>query len=142
MRKMSALVGFVVLALVSGSGLLAQGQAKAMTNDDVVAMVKAELPEDTIISAIGAQDTNFDSSALALVALKKEGVSAKVMDVMLAAAKKRRESTTTATTSTAAPTPAPAAKDTAPPPAGANQFTATAPAATTPAANPSQAGTA
>ena len=83
-----------------------------MTNDDVIAMVKAQLPDDTIVDAIGLQETNFDGSALALVNLKKEGVSSKVMDAMLAVLKKHRDS------------------DSASQPKGANQFTS-APSATT-----------
>src|SRR5207342_2059177 len=90
----------------------AQNQPKAMTNDDVIAMVKAQLPDDTIVDAIGLQETNFDGTALALVNLKKEGVSSKVMDAMLAALKKHRDS------------------DSASQPKGTNQFTS-APSATT-----------
>ena len=107
MRKMTLLFGIVVFALLAGSASFAQEPPKPMTNDDVVAMVKAGLPDDTIINALHAQETNFDGSAMALVSLKEQGVSPKVMDAMLAASSKRRD-----------PAAAPAAAR----PAGAGQY--------------------
>lgn len=66
-------------------------------------MVKGGLPESTIINAINAQPSTFDVSAMALLALKKQGVNAKIMDAMLAAGNKP------------APAPAAAAAPAAPP---------------------------
>jgi len=111
MKKMFVLCGTIVFAFLTLGVSSAQNQPKAMTNADVVAMVKAQLPDDTIVDAIGLQETNFDGSALALVDLKKEGVSSKVMDAMIAVLKKRRDSDSAS-------------------PKGANQFTS-APTATT-----------
>lgn len=79
---------WVCILLLAGHAL-AQNAAKPLTNDDVVAMVKGGLAEGTIINAIGAQDSSFDVSAMALIKLKQQGVSAKVMDAMLAAANKQ-----------------------------------------------------
>lgn len=88
------------------SGLVAAGQqgGKALTNQDVISMVKNLLPESVILSAIKTNDTDFDTSAIGLIALKKAGVTAKVMEAMLAAANNKKNSAS-------APAPAPAATD-------------------------------
>jgi hypothetical protein len=113
----------IVFAFVTFGVASAQEKPKPMTNDDVIAMVKAQLPEDTIIDAIGLQETNFDGSATALVNLKKEGVSSKVMDTILATLKKRRDSQTTSQ------------------PNGASQFAAPGTPRTQPAATTGKPGT-
>jgi len=89
----------LVCVFLLGGLALAQGNAKPLTNDDVVTLVKNGLPEGTIINAIGAQDSNFDVSAMALIKLKQQGVNSKILDAMLAASKKQ----------TSAPAAAPAA---------------------------------
>jgi hypothetical protein len=71
------------------SSLQAQNGPKPLTNDDVVAMVKGGLGESTVISAIGSQDTNFDISATALLQLKKNGVTPRIMDAVLVATKSK-----------------------------------------------------
>lgn len=58
-------------------------EAKSLTNADVVAMLKAGLPEATVILAIQKGPTNFDTSPQALIQLKNQGVSPKVMDAMI-----------------------------------------------------------
>jgi len=97
-RKQFCLAVLICAVLFTGFAL-AQNDAKPLTNDDVVAMVKGGLPENTIINAINAQDSNFDVSATALIKLKQQAVNAKIMDAMLAAANKKHS---------AAPAPAPA----------------------------------
>ena len=64
-----------------------QQQHKAVTNADVVAMVEAGLPENTIILAIHKGPSDFDTSAQALIQLKNQGVSPGIMDAMLQAGK-------------------------------------------------------
>jgi hypothetical protein len=121
MKRMSAFLGILLCGLFLETSVFAQGQAKPpMTNSDVVAMVKAGLSEDIILSAMDAQATNFDYSALALVDLKNNGVSAKIMDAMLAIAKKQK--------------PAAAATGTAPAPAAPGQQLVGQPNTTPPAA--------
>jgi hypothetical protein len=92
MRKSSMVWGVVTLVLLSAGVLLAEDHAKPMTNDDVVSMVKAGLPEDIIIGSINEQATNFDVSASALVSLKNQGVSVKIMQAMLGASGKHHDS--------------------------------------------------
>lgn len=59
---------------------------KPLTNADIVEMVKAGFDEDTIIKAIGANKPAFDTSVQGLLALKNAGVSAKIINAILAAA--------------------------------------------------------
>lgn len=69
-------------------GVLGQTGGKPLTDDDVIAMVKAGLAESTVINAVKAQDTSFDVSAAALIKLKQQGVSPKIMSAMMEAVKK------------------------------------------------------
>jgi hypothetical protein len=110
-RKQLCVAVLTCAGLFTGFAL-AQNNAKPLTNDDVVAMVKGGLPETTIINAINAQDSNFDVSATALIKLKQQAVNAKIMDSMLAAANKKHA---------AAPAPAPVAAPAAAPAATAGQ---------------------
>src|SRR5207247_7544158 len=81
-------VAVLICAVLFTGFALAQNNTKPLTNDDVIAMVKGGLPETTVISAISAQDSNFDISATALIKLKQQGVNSKIMDAMLAAVNK------------------------------------------------------
>jgi hypothetical protein len=83
----------LVSAQLLASVCLAQQPNKPLTNDDVATMVKSALPEDVILNAIQANETNFDTSANALIALQKAGVDSKVMNAMLAAAASRKNPT-------------------------------------------------
>lgn len=64
----------------------AQRSQKPLTNADVVEMVKAGLAEDTIVLTIERSASDFDTSPPALIALKQNGVSQKIMDAMIKAA--------------------------------------------------------
>ena len=106
--KKSIYVSALLFGLFWTVTLSAQNQSKPMTNDDIVAMVKAGLPESTIIGAMDAQETRFDNSGTALVELSKQGVTSKVMDAMIAATKKQRDSAPRDAATPAAATGAPA----------------------------------
>ena len=58
MKRISALLGILLSGLLVEGVLYAQSPAKPMTNGDVVAMVKAGLPDDIVLSAIDAQATS------------------------------------------------------------------------------------
>jgi hypothetical protein len=60
-------------------------EKKALTNADVLSMVKAGLAESTIVLSFQQAVTNFDTTPNALIILKKQGVSAKILDAMLSA---------------------------------------------------------
>jgi hypothetical protein len=64
-------------------------QNKPLTNDDVIQMVKGGLDDETIIKAVQANDSAFDTSPQALVALKNAGVTKPVVDAMLDAEAKK-----------------------------------------------------
>ena len=55
----------------------------ALTNADVVKLVKAGLSPETIEAKIAASETNFDTSTDALVALANEGVPDRVIRAMV-----------------------------------------------------------
>jgi len=69
----------------------AQGVPRFLTNDDVISMVKAGQDQDSIVSAIQTQGTDFDVSAKAVLQLKKSGVPKKVIDAMIGAVKDQKE---------------------------------------------------
>ena len=76
-----ALVAAVSLSL-PGATVLAQ---EVLTNDSVIQMVKAGLPEAVVIAKIKSTSTKFDLKTDSLVGLKKAGVSDKVLEAMVAA---------------------------------------------------------
>ena len=58
-------------------------EKKALTNADVVSMVKARLAESTVVLAVEKGSTNFDTSPSALIELKNQGVTTAVIEAML-----------------------------------------------------------
>lgn len=82
MRKALRL-SLLAAALVCCQIAAAAQESNPLTNADVVAMVKAGLPESTVILAIQKGPTNFDTSPQALIQLKNQGVGPKVLDAML-----------------------------------------------------------
>jgi hypothetical protein len=56
---------------------------QTMNNDAVIKLVKAGLSEDLIISTINSQPGTYDTSTDGLIALKKSGVSDKVVDTLI-----------------------------------------------------------
>jgi hypothetical protein len=83
MRRIKFISMLLVSALIATSTVVAQQNGKPLTNQDVISMVKSSLPDSVILSAIKANDTDFDISSTGLIALKKAAVSAKVMEAML-----------------------------------------------------------
>jgi hypothetical protein len=79
----------LVLVLVAAVSLSLPGTTsfaqEVLTNDSVIQMVKAGLPEAVVISKIKSTATKFDLKTDSLVGLKKAGVSDKVLEAMVAA---------------------------------------------------------
>jgi len=73
----------LLLALLVAIGANGQREKKPMTNGDVVALIKAGLPEETIVLAIQQQPSNFDTSPEALIQLKNQGATQKILDAIL-----------------------------------------------------------
>ena len=106
MRKHGLTLNRVALALMLAPALvlapaLKAQKGKPLTNEDVVSMVKNVLPETIILGAIKSNDNNFDVSPMGLIALKKAGVSAKVMEAMMTAASNKKASGGTASAASA-----------------------------------------
>lgn len=96
MHRPQRIVQLIAALLFLTASASAQQNPKPMTNEDVISMVKSLLPESVILSAIKTNDANFDVSAAGLIGLKKAGVTAKVMEAMLAATGSRKNSSSAA----------------------------------------------
>jgi hypothetical protein len=95
---------FARIALAATLLALAAPAAAKLSRDDVIKMVKAGLPETVVIATIKASDTVFELAAADIIALHKAGVSAKVIEAMVATAKAAKKAAAPAATPTA-PTP-------------------------------------
>ncbi len=99
----------------------------AMTNQDVIRLVKAQVGDSLIISKIKQSKTKFDTSVDALVALKQAGVSDELVAVMMnpSAASPPAAGAGAAAASSPPPSPPPPAASgaAAPPPALKPGFT-------------------
>jgi hypothetical protein len=108
-----ALGAVVLLAgfLTGGPESRAEAQ-EVLTNDSVISMVKGGLGEAVVLARIRSSPANFDTSTNSLLALKKAGVSDKVIEAMVSAPRSGA-----AAAAPAAPTPAaPSAGTSAPAP--------------------------
>ncbi len=79
-------IGAAIGAITGGGRAAATGTAageEVLTNEGVIELAKAGLSDDLIIAKIRESKTNFKHTAADLVRLKKEGVSEKVIAVML-----------------------------------------------------------
>lgn len=81
----SLVLVFLIVATVP-----AVAQNKPLTNEDIVQMVKGGFDDQTIIKATQANESAFDTSVQALLALKNAGVTKPVMDAMLESEAKKR----------------------------------------------------
>ena len=77
---MKRTIWIYLVGLMLGAGM-AQAQV-ALDNAAVVKLVKAGLDEPTVLSMVQGQPGTYDMSPDAVVALKKEGVSNRVIAVM------------------------------------------------------------
>ncbi|MGB7414413.1 MAG: hypothetical protein WA902_09415, partial [Thermosynechococcaceae cyanobacterium] len=69
--------------LLSPISALSQSSGQPLTNADVLKLIKAGIPEETIILSVQNNPANFDTSPDALIELKRQGVSQKIMNAML-----------------------------------------------------------
>jgi hypothetical protein len=86
MTRKAVMCSFLVSLILLGVGnehAAAAGAPKPLTNDDIVTMVQAGLPQDVVIEKIKGSKTAFDTSTDALVAIKKAGVSGEIIRVMV-----------------------------------------------------------
>jgi len=83
------LLAILCVSLTCSEPLAAQQAAShdrlALTNDGVIAMLKAKFDDETIIKMIQQHNTNFDLSVNEMIRLKQAGVSQAVLRVMIEA---------------------------------------------------------
>lgn len=77
----------VVVMALAGTALMTAAQA--LTNQDIVSMVKAGLTDSLVITKIRTSACRFDTSPQALIALKKNGISDAVLKAMTEASSPR-----------------------------------------------------
>jgi hypothetical protein len=82
---MRAKANFLCLSLLLFAAIAAHGQdaKRPLTNGQIVKLVQAEIPDQTIILVIEHSRTHFDTSPDGLLALHKSSVSRLVIDAML-----------------------------------------------------------
>ena len=73
-------------------------EGKKLTNEKVLQMIKAEVPESTVMLAIEADPSELDTSADSLIKMNEGGASKSVLDAMVAA--KNRKTPPSATPAT------------------------------------------
>jgi hypothetical protein len=71
-----------LLAPLLAASAFAQDTQRPLTNDDVVQMVKAKLPESLIQSQLRSSKTSFDLSTAGIIRLNSQGVSEAVIAMM------------------------------------------------------------
>jgi tetratricopeptide (TPR) repeat protein len=78
----------VLAAVVAAAVLVTAGAmaAEVLSNESITSMVRAGLGEELVIGKIRTSSGQYDLSADALIALKKSGVSDRVIQAMLASA--------------------------------------------------------
>ncbi len=77
------------LALALGVTLLAAPDASALTVDEVITLVKLEIPDAQIIKKIDKDGSTFKLKPSEILKLKKQGVSDKLIRYMLATASRK-----------------------------------------------------
>ena len=86
MKMMRVVLALVLVLAVSlslpGATSIAQ---EVLTNDSVIQMVKAGLPEAVVIAKIKSTPSKFDLKTDSLVSLKKAGVTDEVLEAMVSA---------------------------------------------------------
>ena len=75
----------LALCLVPLGSAIAQNAQRALTNADIVKIVKSGVGEQTIVLMIEKATPNFDTSPDAVIELKKAGVSDAVLNAMVSA---------------------------------------------------------
>ena len=91
----------VLAVFMLGAGVPPAVAQEVLTNDSVISMVKGGLGEAVVLARIRSSPANFDTTTNSLLALKKAGVSDKVIEAMVSAPR-------SGAAAAAAPAPAPA----------------------------------
>ena len=76
---------------------------EALTNEDVMTMIRAQLSPNIVIAAIDSANLNFDLSTAGLIGLKQAGVEDRIIEAMQVRARSRATGATTDVTTRTAP---------------------------------------
>lgn len=84
---MKTKIPFVIVMSVLGlcAAMCAEGEKSKITNAKVIEMIKASLPDSTIVKAIQQGPCALDTGPDALIDLKKQGASEKILEAVQAA---------------------------------------------------------
>ena len=96
-------LGLVMILLLCTRGLAQTPSSQALTNDDIVKMVKAQLSTNIILTTIESANVDFDVSPSGLVGLKAAGVEDRIIEAMQARIRTRDTGRSTDATSRTAP---------------------------------------
>ena len=88
MKTTRILTMWLLLSATFVATLHAQKADRPLTNADVINMVKSNLPESVIVSAIQSHPGKFDTSTSGLIALHRAGITENEMNAMIAASGK------------------------------------------------------
>jgi hypothetical protein len=110
MTRVVLVLTLAVMMTLSLTVATSVGQ-EVLTNDSVVQMIKAGLPESVVIAKIRSTPTKFDLRTDSLVGLKKNGVSDKVIEAMMVPGSPAPAAQTASTAPTAAAPAAGALRD-------------------------------
>jgi hypothetical protein len=88
MKTTRILTMWLLLSATFVATLHAQKADRPLTNADVINMVKSNLPESVIVSAIQSHPGKFDTSTSGLIALHRAGITENEMNAMMAASGK------------------------------------------------------
>src|ERR1043165_1879573 len=89
MRKLSLISLLVLTVALTPSAIVGQGRnsgSEVLTNDKVMTMVKAGLPNNIIVNKIHASKSSFDTSTDELIRLKNAKVPDEIINAMVEAA--------------------------------------------------------
>src|SRR5262245_26831077 len=105
MLKLTITARLVLAVIVTlNSWTFAQAPtSQALTNDDIVKMVRAQLSPNIIIATIDSANFNFDLSAAGLIGLKESGVEDRIIEAMQARVRTHDAGTTTDVSTRAVP---------------------------------------
>jgi hypothetical protein len=98
--------GLLVLLVLIAATLGWAQDHKALTNKDVMDMVKKGLSESVIVKVIQASDSNFDTSPDAMTQMQNGGASVRVLDAMLKAEVNKKKAAAASQQAAASPAPA------------------------------------
>ncbi len=85
-RKTAFALAALAAAAAAAAAAAPSWAQSSMSNEDVIALVQADMSEDIILAAIRGADGGFDTSAAGLLSLKNAGVPDSIISAMVTSA--------------------------------------------------------